>query len=216
MKTGILLMFGLALAAGPVAAGLGAIVQGAGLAVKGLTFLASAQGRAAIASRILAVSLRGVLVASGIGILIVALSLLLMNWEWTWNTIKTVTGAVFGFLKEHWDKILLFLGPVGWIILGLKNLAGGWGELWQGIKDTTVAIVNPIIGIINGLIDAMNKVPGVDIGKVGKIGGGAETAPIPDAHQGATIRRGGLSTCCGARPSCLPVIHGKCLAEGAG
>ena len=104
IKTGILLMFGLALAAGPVAAGLGAIIQGAGLTVKGLTFLASAQGRAAIASRILAVSLRGVLVASGIGILIVALSLLLMNWEWTWNTIKTVTGVVFGFLNPNPPK----------------------------------------------------------------------------------------------------------------
>ena len=191
IKTGTILMLGLALAAGPLASGLGAILQGAGLAAKGLTLLATAQGRATITSRILAVSLRGVLIASGIGLLIVALTLLLTNWEWTWNTIKTATSAVVEFVKTHLDKILLFLGPAGWIILGLKQLAGGWGELWEGIRGTTFAIVNPIIDIINDLIGALNKLPGVDIGKIGNLGG-AETAPIPDAHQGAMIRRGGL------------------------
>ena len=154
--------------------------------------------------------------ASGIGILIVALSLLMMNWEWTWNTIKTVTGAVFGFLKAHWDKILLFLGPVGWLIFGLKQVAGSWGELWQGIKDTTFALVNPIIDIINGLIGVINKIPGVDIGTVGRLGGGAETAPIPDAHQGAMIRRGGLVNVLRGEAILSPRQTGQMFGMGGG
>ena len=194
VKTAVIAMLGLALVAGPVASGLGAIVQGSALAVKGLLALARSQRVAAISSRILGMSMRSALIASGIGILIVALGLLLQAFLENWGGIREKTAAAIDFIKQHLDKILLFLGPAGWIIFGLKQLAGGWGELWQGIKDTTDAIVNPIIDIINGLIDAMNKVPGVDIGRVGNLGGrAAETAPIPDAHQGAMIRRGGLA-----------------------
>ena len=194
LKTGTILMLGLALAAGPVASGLGAVVQGAGLAVRGLTALAKAQRVAAITSRLLALSLRGVLVASGIGILIVVLGLLLTNWETTWNVITTVFDAVVGFISQHFGKLLLFLGPAGWLILGLKNMAGGWGELWGKVKDTTAFFIDPIIGIINNLIDVMNKVPGVNIGQIPTIGGGggAETTPIPEAHQGAITRSRGL------------------------
>ena len=194
MKTGIILMLGLALAAGPVASGLGAIVQGAGLAVQGIQALAKSQRVAAITSRLLAVSLRGVLIASGIGILIVVLGLLLANWETTWGVIQTVSEAVFGFLSRNFDKLLLFLGPAGWLILGLKHLAGGWGELWGKIRDLTASFVNPIIAMINGVTSALNLIPGVNIGQIPTIngGGGAETSPIPTAHQGAITRSAGL------------------------
>ena len=50
--------------------------------------------------------------------------------------------------------------------------------------------MNPIISIINGLIDAMNKIPGVDLGKVGKIGGGNAPAPqVPALQHGGIVRR---------------------------
>ena len=197
IKTGTILMLGLALAAGPVASSVGAIVQGAGLAVRGLTALAKAQQVATITSRVLAISLRGVLVASGIGILIVVLGLLLVHWEQVWGAIKTVTGIAIPFITRHAEKLLLFLGPVGWLILGLKRLAGGWGELWGKIKDTTAFFVNPIIELINKLITALNQVPGVNIGEIPTIGGGestraARTVPIPTAHQGAITRSAGL------------------------
>ena len=197
IKTGAILMLGLALAAGPVASGVGAIVQGAGLAVRGLTALARAQQVATITSRFLAISLRGALVASGIGILIVVLGLLLVHWEQVWGTIKTVTAIAIPFITRHAEKLMLFLGPVGWLILGLKHLAGGWGELWGKIRDTTAFFVNPIIELINQLTAALNQVPGVNIGEIPTIGGGesagaAQTVPIPTAHQGAIARRAGL------------------------
>ena len=196
VKTATILMLGLALAAGPVASGLGAIVQGVGIAVQGLTALAKSQRVAAVTSRLLAVSLRGVLIASGIGILIVVLGLLLANWETTWSVIQTVTGAVVGFISQHFDKLLLFLGPAGWILLGLKNMAGGWGELWGKVKDTAAFFINPVIGLINKLIGAMNAIPGVNIGEIPTIGGeparAAQVSPIPTAHQGAITRSAGL------------------------
>ena len=196
LKTVAILMLGLALAAGPVASGLGAIVQGVGIAVQGLTALAKSQRVAAVTSRLLAVSLRGVLIASGIGILIVVLGLLLANWETTWSVIQTVTSAVVGFVSRNLDKLLLFLGPAGWILLGLKNMAGGWGELWGKVKDTAAFFINPVIGLINKLIGAMNAIPGVNIGEIPTIGGeparAAQVAPIPAAHQGAITRSAGL------------------------
>ena len=196
IKTATILMLGLALAAGPVASGLGALVQGAGLAVQCLTALAKSQRVAAITSRLLAVSLRGVLIASGIGILIVILGILLANWETTWNVISTVFDAVVGFIARNFDKLLLFLGPAGWILLALKNMAGGWGELWGTVKDTAAFFINPIICLINKLIGVMNKVPGVNIGDIPTIGGeparAAQVSPIPTAHQGAITRSRGL------------------------
>ena len=211
VKTAIILMLGLALAAGPVASGLGALVQGAGLAVQGLMALANSQRVAAITSRLLAVSLRGVLIASGIGILIVILGILLANWETTWNVISTVFDAVVGFIARNFDKLLLFLGPAGWILLALKNMAGGWGELWGTVKDTAVFFINPIIGLINKLIGVMNKVPGVNIGDIPTIGGeparAAQVSPVPTAHQGAVTRSRGL----------VSVMPGEAIAPlGAG
>ena len=196
VKTATILMLGLALAAGPVASGLGAIVQGAGLAVQGLTALAKAQRVAAITSRLLAVSLRGVLIASGIGILIVVLGILLANWETTWSVIQAVTGAVVGFREpEPGQAAAVLWDPAGWILLGLKNMAGGWGELWGKVKDTAAFFINPVIGLINKLIGAMNAIPGVNIGEIPTIGGeparAAQVAPIPAAHQGAITRSAG-------------------------
>ena len=197
LKTATILMLGLALAAGPVASGLGSLVQGAGLAVQGVPALAKSQRIAAVTSRLLAVSLRSVLVASGIGILIVVLGLLLTNWETVWNVISTVFSAVVGFILANFDNLLLFLGSAGWILLALKNTAGGWGELWGNVKDTAAFFINPIVGLINKLIGAMNAIPGVNIWEVPTIGGGepasaAQVSPIPAAHHGAITRSRGL------------------------
>ncbi len=195
MKTATLALLGFGLAAGPVASAIGILTSGMGLAVKGLAALSKANIVAAATSRILAAGLRGVLVASGIGILIVAIGLLLVHWEFVWDGIKRITSYAVDFVKDHWDKLLVFLGPVGLIIAGILQVRKHWETIWGGIKKATATLVNPIIDIINKLIGAINKLPGVSIGKVGKIGGGdngAVTIPIPEAHQGAITRRAGL------------------------
>ena len=194
VKTATIALAGIGLAIGPVASALGVLASGIGLATTAIGHLIVAEKRAILVNRLMSISIRGVLIASGIGLAIVAITLLAQAWAGNWGNIREKTRAAIDFIKRHFDKILLFLGPAGWLILGLKRLAGGWSELWGKIKDTTAAIVNPIIAIINGLIEAINKIPGVDIGKLGKIGGGpgAETSPIPQAHRGAITRSAGL------------------------
>ena len=144
----------------------------------------------------MSISLRGVLIASGIGLAIVAITLLYQHWEFVWNGIKRITSLAVEFVKAHWDKLLVFLGPVGLIIAAVLQVRKHWESIWGGIKKATATLVNPIIEIINNLIGAINKLPGVSLGKIPTIGGGrsgaATTSPIPEAHQGAITRSAGL------------------------
>lgn len=42
-----------------------------------------------------------------------------------WETCKSVFGKIGSFIKEHFIDILLWaLGPIGWVINGIKNIAG--------------------------------------------------------------------------------------------
>ena len=192
-----------------MASGIGALAQGVGLAVKGLGLLAKSNIVAAASARVLGMSIRGALIASGIGLLIVAVGLLAAAWAGNWGGIREKTAAAvdflrglfvrlrgfFGqavdFIKAHADKLLLLLGPAGAVILGLKHLAGVWSELWGKIRDATADAINPITGSINGLIDALNRIPGVNLGRLGKIGGrgAAATVQVPALHQGGIVRR---------------------------
>ena len=113
VKTGTIAMLGLALAAGPVAIGLGALVQGVGLAVKGLTALAKANIVASATTRILAMSIRTALIATGLGALIVALGLLATAYLENWGGIREKTVEAVNFIKGHLDKLLLLLGLGG-------------------------------------------------------------------------------------------------------
>ena len=196
LKTGTLLLLGFGLAAGPVASAFGILTSGLGLATTAIGHLMNAQKRAILVNRLMSVSLRGVLIASGIGLAIVAITLLYQHWEFVWNGIKRITSLAVEFVKAHWDKLLVFLGPVGLIIAAVLQVRKHWESIWGGIKKATATLVNPIIEIINNLIGAINKIPGVSLGKIPTIGGGgngaAATSPIPEAHQGAITRSAGL------------------------
>ena len=79
---------------------------------------------------------------------------------------------------------LIALGPLGLIIAGVAALGGAavllmmnwdsidtrWRQLWDGLKDKAVGVMNAIIEKINALIRAWNSIPVVpDVGEIGKI-----------------------------------------------
>jgi len=81
-----------------------------------------------------------------------------------WNLLK----KGFFLLKTAWDKSggKLF-GPDGFIALAFK-----------GLLDFGKALVNWFIGAINNVIGLINKIPGVDIGRIPLLNqGGIVTAP---------------------------------------
>jgi len=157
------------------------------------------------------------LVAAGIAIV--------KNWDWIkdkassiWNGIKMfflgVWVSIRDIFKKHWDKILAILFPaVGLPILIARNwgtitkiVSDIWDNVVNGIKSTWTNVVDFILSGVNWLIDKVNsvinlinKVPGVNIGEVSKVGqsesikgyatGGIVPGPI-GAPQLATVHGG--------------------------
>ena len=73
--------------------------------------------------------------------------------------------------------ITLLLGPIGLIILAIGawtvaivELGMWWGNIIRGIKYNFELMVNDVIRLINKLIDALNLIPGVNIGNLGEVG----------------------------------------------
>lgn len=114
-----------------------------------------------------------------IGILVVK------NWDWVkekaiavWTAIsnffKRIWNNIAGFFKDNWEKILAILfPPVGIAVLIAKNwdkVVDFFKGMWDNIKGIFATSINWIIDRINSLIGLINKVPGIDIGEIGKIG----------------------------------------------
>ena len=136
------------------------------------------------------------LVILAITALVAVGTLIVMNWETISRKAKEIWGgiadffsnvweSISGYVKENWDKILAILFPaVGLPVLIARN----WGaisdivkNIWEGITgfvkngwDNVVEFmtsgVNRLIDQVNKAIDLINKVPGVNIGKIGQIG----------------------------------------------
>lgn len=108
--------------------------------------------------------------------------------DWT-EVFGPVLGGVlnefFDYLKGLWDGFKLILDGVIDIIRGA--FTGDWKRAWEGVVKVFQGIftgiatvlkapINAVIGLINGaisgidwLIDGVNKIPGVELKKIGQI-----------------------------------------------
>ena len=84
-----------------------------------------------------------------------------------WNNIKSAFSNFTSFFSGLWDKIKSTFSSLG---TKLGDSIGG--AVKSGINTVLSMIENSInraIGLINGAIDIINKVPGVDIGHIGTL-----------------------------------------------
>lgn len=131
-----------------------------------------------------------------------------------WEMIKNAAVAVFDWAKNNWPLIVGFLtGPIGIAVaLIIKNfdkikqaaqavwnwITGAFstiGEIGTSIVKGAVnsvlgfaeRTINGFINMINGALDAINKIPGVNIGKIG-------TLSVPRLAEGGIVpaTRGGV------------------------
>ena len=141
--------------------------------------------------------------------LIAAIILIARNWDVirettikVWNTIigflKGAWDTIVGFFRDNWALILAILFPaVGLPILIAQNwgaivevVSNIWNNVvnivksaWDNVVSFVLGGVNSLIGGINSVIQLINKVPGINIGTIGKIGvpqlasGGIVTQP---------------------------------------
>lgn len=93
------------------------------------------------------------------------------------TVVTRIGGAMLTAAKDGWDKLKS----------SASSFAGGFKDIIVGAFE---GAANKVIGFINTIIGAINLIPGVDIGLVGKLGGGGSKRPMtmvdPIAKAGAS------------------------------
>lgn len=82
-----------------------------------------------------------------------------------WNAITAVFAGVGGFFRGIWDAIVNIFGSIGTAIG--NGISGAVKGVVNSILSGAENIINGFIGAINGAINTINKIPGVNIGKLG-------------------------------------------------
>lgn len=128
----------------------------------------------------------GALTANPIGLVVAAIAgligiivLLVRNWETVTATVKRTWKAIGGGS----GAIALILGPLGFLINAAIDLAKNWDStrsvwenVWSAIQRSAATSINAVIGLINSMIETINKIPGVNIPIVAKVNWGSATA----------------------------------------
>lgn len=130
-----------------------------------------------------------------------ALNAFFANVKNIWDSIKTVFDGIIDFIRGA------FTGDWERAWTGVKEIFGG---IFNGLKAVAKAPLNAIIGMvnmaisgINGVIGGLNKIPGVDIGQIGK---------IPYLAKGGILSRG--SAVVGeAGPELLTMSAGRAVVQ---
>lgn len=118
-----------------------------------------------------------------------------------WNSIKQTFDGIIDFIRG------VFTGDWERAWNGVKEIFGG---IFNGLKAVAKQPINAIIGLVNGAISginsvirSINKLPGVNIGQIGK---------IPYLAQGGIVTRG--SAIVGeAGPELLTVAGGRTIVQ---
>lgn len=142
--------------------------------------------------------------------------------DWT-NIFGPVLGEVlnvwFANIKNIWDSIKMVFDGIIDFIRGV--FTGDWERAWTGVKEifggifdglkavakaplnAIIGMVNMAISGINGVIGGLNKIPGVNIGEIGK---------IPYLAKGGILSRG--SAVVGeAGPELLTMSAGRAVVQ---
>lgn len=137
------------------------------------------------------------LIIMGIAALIGIIVVLYRNWDTVTAKMKEVWAAIgsgSGF-------IALILGPLGFLINAAIDLAKNWDSsksiwenVWGAIQRSAATSINAVVGLINKMIETINKIPGVNIPIVAKVDWGAATAPSDLGAAGISNAKGGAKS----------------------
>lgn len=94
------------------------------------------------------------------------------------NGIKRVFNTVVGFFRDTWNRITSMFGNVGTTIG--NTIGNAFRSAINGILRFAVNIINGFIRAINAVVDTVNNIPGVNIGRLGEL-------PIPQLAEGGIV-----------------------------
>lgn len=130
-----------------------------------------------------------------------------------------VLNAFFANVKNIWDSIKMVFDGIIDFIRGV--FTGNWERAWTGVKEifggifnglkavvkaplnAIIGMVNMAISGINGVIGGLNKIPGVNIGEIGK---------IPYLAKGGVLSRG-TAVVGEAGPELLTMSAGRAVVQ---
>ena len=107
------------------------------------------------------------------------------------NAIRNAWGGITGFFQGIWNAITSIFGNIGAAVA--NGIVGAVKGVVNGILSGAEGIVNGFVNAINGVIGTINRIPGVNIGKIGQL-------HLPRLAQGGIVQ---------ATPGGTPVIVGE-------
>lgn len=115
------------------------------------------------------------------------------------DKIKAVFSGIRGFFEGIWDTIKDVFGGVG------TKIGDAFGGAFKSVVNTIFewieSRINEFFDVINGAIDFINEIPGVEIGKVGHVS-------LPRLAKGGVLSEGSAIVA-EAGPELLSVLNGK-------
>ena len=95
-----------------------------------------------------------------------------------WGGIQRAFSGVAGFFQGIWNTITGFFTNIGSVIG--NAIGGAFKGAINGVLKFAVNIINGFVDGINGVIDIVNAIPGVNLGKLGRL-------PIPQLATGGIV-----------------------------
>ena len=118
-----------------------------------------------------------------------------------WTNIKNAFANVTSFFSSLWEKIKGCFVNVG------VKIGSAIGDAFKSAINSCLSaiegVVNKFIGMINGVIDVINEIPGVSLGKIG-------TLSLPRLAKGGVLKEG-TAMVAEAGPELLSMVNGKAV-----
>jgi hypothetical protein len=93
-----------------------------------------------------------------------------------WKGIKNIFG---GGIKTVTGMLKIGFAPIAGIIASVGHtMSTAFGGVWDKVKDVFVSGVNAVIDVVNDMIGLVNKLPFIDIGAIGHVGGSSSGLKI--------------------------------------
>lgn len=118
-----------------------------------------------------------------------------------WSNIQNAFANVTSFFSGLWDKIRSCFVKVG-VEIG-SAVGDAFKSAINSCLQTIENVVNKFIGMINGVIDIINEIPGVSLGQIDKLS-------LPRLAKGGVLREG-TAMVAEAGPELLTMVNGKAV-----
>ena len=118
-----------------------------------------------------------------------------------WTNIKNAFANVTSFFSSLWEKIKGCFVNVG-VKIG-SAVGDAFKSAINSCLSTIEGVVNKFIGMINGVIEVINEIPGVSLGKI-------STLSLPRLAKGGILKEG-TAMVAEAGPELLSMVNGKAV-----